>query len=46
MNFTCSDDCLGLCPVCGVNLNKQKCECNQEVEKEPSVWDALDSLKL
>ena len=46
MNFVCSDDCLGLCPVCGVNLNKQKCKCKQEVEKEPSVWDALDNLKL
>lgn len=46
MNFTCQDDCKGLCLVCGVNLNKQKCKCNIEAVKEPSVWDALDNLKL
>lgn len=23
----CKSDCKGLCPVCGANLNKQKCNC-------------------
>jgi len=23
----CRADCLGLCPVCGQNLNKKKCKC-------------------
>lgn len=23
----CSDDCKGLCPVCGVNLNRARCDC-------------------
>ncbi len=23
----CSEDCKGLCPVCGVNLNKTTCDC-------------------
>lgn len=23
----CSDDCKGLCPVCGVNLNEKSCNC-------------------
>lgn len=23
----CSEDCLGLCPICGVNRNKTKCNC-------------------
>ena len=23
----CKDNCAGLCPVCGANRNKQKCEC-------------------
>lgn len=23
----CSPDCLGICPVCGKNLNKFKCDC-------------------
>ena len=25
----CSDDCKGICSVCGVNLNTEKCECNK-----------------
>lgn len=24
----CRDDCKGLCPVCGANLNKTQCNCN------------------
>ena len=24
----CKQDCLGLCPTCGVNLNKEKCRCS------------------
>ena len=27
-SFLCKDDCLGLCPVCGTNLNLKKCNCN------------------
>ena len=23
----CTEDCKGLCPVCGVNLNKKTCDC-------------------
>lgn len=23
----CREDCKGICPVCGTNLNKRKCEC-------------------
>ena len=26
----CRDDCPGLCPVCGVNLNLEKCSCKVE----------------
>lgn len=25
--FLCSEDCKGLCPVCGCNLNEQQCAC-------------------
>ncbi|UCF71429.1 MAG: DUF177 domain-containing protein [candidate division WOR-3 bacterium] len=25
--YICRDDCSGLCPVCGVNLNKGRCTC-------------------
>ncbi|WP_424765825.1 YceD family protein [Paenibacillus sp. sgz302251] len=26
----CSDDCKGLCPTCGQNLNEHKCSCQNE----------------
>lgn len=29
----CKEDCKGLCPICGVNLNEQTCSCEAE-EKE------------
>ncbi|MGN0664748.1 MAG: YceD family protein [Negativibacillus sp.] len=25
----CSEDCKGLCPICGVNLNKTTCDCEE-----------------
>lgn len=28
MKLECSDDCKGLCPICGKDLNTGKCECN------------------
>jgi uncharacterized protein len=40
----CSEDCKGICPQCGVNLNERSCRCG---EKEPdSRWDALKNLKF
>ena len=27
MGLRCSDDCKGLCPVCGGNLNSSECSC-------------------
>lgn len=27
MKLLCSEECKGLCPVCGINLNKYKCDC-------------------
>ncbi len=38
MNLLCDEDCAGLCPVCGGDLNKKKCGCvlpEVEVEAEP-----------
>ncbi len=40
----CHDNCLGLCPKCGCNLNKEKCECEQE-KGHPGLL-ALKDLKL
>jgi len=30
LRTVCSEDCLGLCSSCGVNLNKQTCTCQRE----------------
>ena len=34
MKSLCHDDCLGLCPVCGANLNEHPCKCRR-VEGHP-----------
>lgn len=36
----CRDDCPGLCPVCGVDLNQQQCDCSS-----PQFHGALAALK-
>jgi len=30
----CKENCKGLCPECGINLNKQTCQCNNSVEND------------
>jgi uncharacterized protein len=42
MKPLCSDNCLGLCPHCGANLNKQSCDCARE--NSDSRWDGLKRL--
>ena len=32
MKPLCSDACLGLCPVCGGNLNRERCDCKRDWE--------------
>jgi DUF177 domain-containing protein len=39
----CDPDCKGLCPTCGVDLNRETCACVRE-EGDPR-WDALRALK-
>lgn len=39
----CKDDCKGLCPKCGVNLNLIDCKCSDD-ETDPR-WAALKGLK-
>lgn len=34
----CREDCRGLCPQCGVNLNKEGCKCKQADNKEFPDW--------
>ena len=43
--IVCSDDCKGLCPVCGENLNQAGPEHQHEPEPDPR-WAALRELKL
>jgi uncharacterized protein len=38
----CSDDCLGLCPVCGANRNLETCACAPPADPR---WSALDALR-
>lgn len=38
----CRDDCAGLCPHCGANLNEGQCGC---VEMGDERWQALRALK-
>ena len=38
----CDEVCKGLCPRCGINLNDQTCECEEEPEESP--FGALKSL--
>lgn len=39
----CDPECRGLCPRCGVDRNKEPCECTLE-EPDPR-WDALRAMK-
>lgn len=40
----CKDDCKGLCPVCGANLNDRDCGCDRHVP-DPR-WAGLKNVKL
>ncbi|MBQ9337943.1 MAG: DUF177 domain-containing protein [Lentisphaeria bacterium] len=49
--FKCSEDCKGLCPGCGADLNEEPCRCKKQKKKkqppkEDHTWDALDGLDL
>ena len=39
----CAEDCKGLCPTCGADLNTGDCGCPPQVAVDPR-WDALRSL--
>lgn len=43
MKVLCREECAGLCPRCGKNLNLGKCSC--DAEPVNPVWDRLKSLK-
>lgn len=43
LKVTCREDCKGLCPQCGKNLNQEQCSCSIEVE-DPR-WAALKDVR-
>ncbi len=38
----CSETCLGLCSMCGINLNESDCDCTPD--KADERWDSLKQL--
>lgn len=41
--FLCREDCKGLCPKCGKNLNESKCDCKKEVDpRMAALLELLD----
>ncbi len=38
----CKEDCLGLCPICGTNLNVESCEC--QTNRLDPRWEKLQQL--
>ena len=40
--YLCAEDCKGLCPVCGHNLNESECGCSRE-QIDPR-WQALADI--
>ncbi len=44
MKSLCREDCLGLCPLCGIDLNNEKCRCRPE--KGSPYFSKLKDLKL
>lgn len=43
LKITCREDCQGLCPHCGMNLNQQRCSCTTTVT-DPR-WSALQDIR-
>jgi len=44
MRFICSEQCRGLCPICGVDLNTQQCNCIRE-DIDPRLAKLQELLK-
>ena len=44
MQRLCKEDCVGICPVCGQNRNKQACQCQTAAVDDR--WSALKEVVL
>lgn len=45
LKFLCKEDCQGLCPHCGANLNISPCDCAEGKAKSSSPFSVLKKLK-
>ena len=43
MKPLCEENCQGLCPTCGANLNKEGCSCH--VQESDGRWAALEDIR-
>jgi len=43
MQYVCREDCRGICPTCGINLNTGACNCRAETVDDR--WAALRQLR-
>jgi uncharacterized protein len=43
MKPLCEDGCLGLCPSCGSNLNRSRCDCKESVTDDR--WEGLREIR-
>ena len=37
----CDENCAGLCELCGIDLNENKCECNKQIDPRLSILGTL-----
>ena len=41
MKFLCREDCKGICPGCGIDLNKGTCRCKKQIDPRFAVLEQL-----
>ncbi len=46
LKLLCRDDCRGICPGCGTDLNKRVCSCNGNGRNSGIMMEKLRDLKL
>lgn len=44
VKFLCKEECKGLCPICGINLNNHSCDCKKE-DVDPRLLKLKDLFK-
>jgi uncharacterized protein len=44
VSVLCREDCKGLCPVCGIDRNRNNCQC--EIDEVDSRWHKLKDLQM